>query len=214
MKPAAPEIRNFEIHSPARPTSINGGSTSMLNAAQPSHRALFSARESNVDGDGALPPGKVERRSVLKALGAASASLSAGALVGTLARAGENGSISKGDAALLRFAAAAEIIESDLWLQYAELGGVQDDELPALASSLIPGYPNKPTGGNAAYTKALQFLDTDMPQYIHDNTEDELSHEHFINAYLASKGAETVSLEHFRICMAARRPGRTRTSPG
>src|SRR4029077_16075134 len=120
--------------------------TSMLNAVQPPDRALFSAREASADGHGALPPGKVERRAFLKALGAASAAISAGALEGTSAKAGENGSISKGDAALLRFAAAAEIIESDLWLQYAELGGVQDDELPALASSLIPGYPNKPTG--------------------------------------------------------------------
>ena len=63
----------FEIHAPARATSVNGGSTSMLNAAQPSDRALLSARESSVDGHGALSPGKVERRSFLKALGAAGA---------------------------------------------------------------------------------------------------------------------------------------------
>src|SRR6185312_5771763 len=129
----------------------------------------------------------VGRRSVLKVLGAAGAALSAGALTKTPARAAEISS-----------AAAAEIIESDLWLQYAELGGVQDDEVAKLAASLIPGYPPKATGGNAAYTKALQFLDMDMPQYIHDNTEDELSHEHFINTYLASKGAEMVNLDHFR----------------
>ena len=55
-------------------------------------------------------------------------------------------SISKGDAALLRFAAAAEIIESDLWLQYQELAGTQDDEVSALASKLIPGYPPTATG--------------------------------------------------------------------
>jgi hypothetical protein len=170
----------------------------MLNAAQPSDRALLSARESSVDGHGALSPGKVERRSFLKALGAAGAALTGGALSGTASNAKENGSISKGDAALLRFAAAIELIESDLWLQYAELGGVQDDEVAKLASSLIPGYPNKATGGNAAYIKALQFLDMDMPQYIHDNTEDELTHEHFINTYLASKGADMVNLDHFR----------------
>jgi hypothetical protein len=213
MKPAPPEILTFEIHAPARATSMNGGNTSMLKTSHPSDRALFSARESNIDGDGALAPGKVERRSFLKTLGAAGAALSAGALVGASAKAAENGLISKGDAALLRFAAAAEIIESDLWLQYAELGGVQDDELPTLASSLIPGYPNKPTGGNAAYTTALQFLDTDMPQYIHDNTEDELSHEHFINAYLASKGAETVSLEHFRILHGSQATGANKNFP-
>jgi hypothetical protein len=170
----------------------------MLNAARGSDRALFPARESSVDTHESLSPGKVERRSFLKALGASTAVLSAGALVETPSRAAENGSISKGDAALLRFAAAIELIESDLWLQYAELGGVQDDEVAKLASSLIPGYPNKATGGNAAYTKALQFLDMDMPQYIHDNTEDELTHEHFINTYLASKGADMVNLDHFR----------------
>jgi hypothetical protein len=213
MKPAVPEIRGFETHAPARPTFINGGNTSMLNAARGSDRALFPARQPSVDSHEPLSSGKVERRSFLKALGVSSAALSAGALVETPSRAAENGSISRGDAALLRFAAAAEIIESDLWLQYAELGGVQDDELPALASSLIPGYPNKPTGGNAAYTKALQFLDTDMPQYIHDNTEDELSHEHFINRYLASKGAEPVSLEHFRILHGSQAIGANKNFP-
>ncbi len=100
-------------------------------------------------------------------------------------------SISKGDAALLRFAAAAEIIESDLWLQYQELAGTQDDEVSALASKLIPGYPPTATGGNPKYTADLQKLDGDMPQYIHDNTEDELTHEQFINTYLAFKGAAT-----------------------
>jgi hypothetical protein len=181
----------------------------MLNSAQPSDRALFSARESSVDGHGALSPDKVERRSFLKALGAASAALSAGALEATPSRAGENGRISKGDAALLRFAAAAEIIESDLWLQYAELGGFQDDhdELAALASKLIPGYPNKATGGNAAYIKALQVLDMDMPQYIHDNTEDELTHEFFLNTYLAFKGADMVNLDKFRTLPSSQATG-------
>ena len=185
----------------------------MLNAAQPSDRALFPARESNVEGHGALFPGKVERRSFLKAFGATGAALSAGALEGTPSRAAENGRISRGDAALLRFAAAAEIIESDLWLQYAELGGVQDGEVPKLASSLIPGYPGMPTGGNAAYTKALQVLDTDMPQYISDNTEDELSHEHFINAYLAFKGAEMVNLDKFRILHGSQATGANKNFP-
>lgn len=184
----------------------------MLNPAQPSDRALFSAGESSVDGEGALSPGKVERRSFLKALGAAGAALSAGALEGTPSRAA-NGSISKGDAALLRFAATAEIIESDIWLQYAELGGVQGDELPKLASSLIPGYPATPTGGNKAYTKALQFLDMDMPQYISDNTEDELTHEAFLNAYLAFKGADMVNLDKFRTVPGSQATGANKHFP-
>jgi len=37
-----------------------------------------------------------------------------------------------------------------------------------------------------------------MPQYIHDNTDDERSHAAFLNNYLMSKGAEPVSLERFR----------------
>jgi hypothetical protein len=105
-----------------------------------------------------------------------------------------SGALTKGDAAILRFLAAAEIIESDLWLQYAELGGSQtqpngkpENELPGL-----------PTGGNTPYTLALQQLDGDMPQYIHDNTEDEISHFMFINAYLASKGADQVNLDQFQ----------------
>jgi hypothetical protein len=97
----------------------------------------------------------------------------------------KNGSLPPGDAAILRFLAAAEIIETDLWIQYNELGGVQDKEVPGVA------------GGNPLYTAALQLLDGDMPQYIHDNTDDEISHFKFINAYLASKGADIVDLSPF-----------------
>ena len=99
----------------------------------------------------------------------------------------ESGRLTQGDAAILRFLAAAEIIESDLWVQYNELGGVQDKERPELGG-----------GGSPAYIAALENLDGDMPQYIHDNTDDELSHAAFINAYLASKGAATVNLDQFR----------------
>jgi hypothetical protein len=77
----------------------------------------------------------VQRRSFLKGLGFAGAALSAGALLTTVAGAEErSGSLTRGDAAILRLLAAAEIIESDLWLQYAELGGIQDDELTTLAT--------------------------------------------------------------------------------
>lgn len=113
-------------------------------------------------------------------------------------RQGDSDKLTKGDVAILQFLAAAEIIESDLWLQYQELGGVQDDEVATLASKLIPGYPAKATGGNPLYMQDLLPLDSDMSQYIHDNTEDELTHEVFINEYLASKGAEQVNLDQFR----------------
>ena len=125
--------------------------------------------------------GVVKRRSFLKGLGIAGATLSAGALLGAEGNAQSTrstGKLSKGDAALLRFAAAAELIEADLWQQYNELGGVQ--------------------GGNPAYMAALSNLDGDMPQYISDNTDDELSHAAFLNAYLMSKGEEPVDLDPFR----------------
>lgn len=95
------------------------------------------------------------------------------------------GHLSRGDAALLRFAAAAEILETDFWVQYNELCGVPDSEVPGGT-------------GNPAFTAALSVLDSDMAQYVHDNTDDEFTHQNFLNAYLASKGAGQVSLEPFR----------------
>jgi hypothetical protein len=124
----------------------------------------------------------VRRRGFLKGLGVAGAMLPAGALLASRVSAAETdagrGELTKGDAAILRFLAAAEILETDLWQQYNELGGVN--------------------GGNAAYMAALQNLDGDMPQYITDNTDDEVSHAAFLNAYLESRGAEAVNLDEFR----------------
>src|SRR5882724_5351050 len=131
-------------------------------------------------------PNDVRRRSFLKGLGVVGAALSAGSLLTGEAEAQDrSGIITVGDVAILRFLAATELIETDLWQQYNELGGIQDSEVPG-------------GSGSRLYTKALEVLDGDMPQYIHDNTEDELTHELFINAYLVSKGAEPVSLEQFR----------------
>jgi hypothetical protein len=132
----------------------------------------------------------VKRRSFLKGLGIAGAALSAGNLLGNEAHAQTSRStskLSKGDVALLRFAAAAELIEADLWQQYNELGGVQ--------------------GGNPAYIAALSNLDEDMPQYIADNTDDELSHAAFLNAYLISKGEEPVDLDAFRTLPSSQATG-------
>jgi hypothetical protein len=150
----------------------------------------------------------IRRRSFLKGLGVAGAALSAGSFLGTTAQAQTgSGPITQGDAAILRFLAAAEIIESDLWLQYQELLGVQDNEVSFTASKQIPRYPAKATGGNSAFTTQILKLDTDMPQYIHDNTEDELTHETFINAYLISKGFDPVSLDAFRNLPSSRATG-------
>jgi hypothetical protein len=98
--------------------------------------------------------------------------------------------LTAGDAALLRFAAAAEILEADFWIQYNELGGVQDDEVPGGT-------------GNEDYTEAIEVLDEDMPIYIHDNTDDEITHHTFLNAYLVSKGAPPANLDPFRTLMGS-----------
>ncbi|MGI8961698.1 MAG: twin-arginine translocation signal domain-containing protein [Bryobacteraceae bacterium] len=131
------------------------------------------------------------RRSFLRgSLATGAATVGAGILGSGLSAFGEgkeegSGRLDKGDAAILRFLAAAEIIETDLWVQYNELGGIQDREEPD-------------GSGNPLYTDALTILDGDMAQYIHDNTDDEFTHWHFINAYLASKGADKVDLDRFR----------------
>lgn len=141
---------------------------------------------------------KLERRSFLKgfgAVGAASALLPVSLLTGSNARAeGNSAQLNRGDAAILRFLAAAEIIETDLWQQYNELGGVQDKEVPGGSGSPI-------------YTTALQVLDGDMPQYIHDNTEDEFTHQDFINAYLNSQGIDPVNLDQFRTLPSSKASG-------
>jgi hypothetical protein len=112
--------------------------------------------------------------------------MGAGALGGLSAVTAEaSGGITRGDAAILRFLAALEILETDFWQQYNELGGVQDPEVPGGT-------------GSQPYTKALTVLDADMPQYIHDNTEDEFTHFDFINHYLTAHGASAVDLGRFR----------------
>jgi hypothetical protein len=124
---------------------------------------------------------QANRRSFLRnSLVASAATAGVGLLSNGLSALGatSGGGITEGDAAILRFLAAAEILETDLWQQYMELGG-QDS----------------PASG---YKTGLQRLDGDMPQYISDNTDDEMSHELFINAYLKSKGATQVDLDQFR----------------
>jgi hypothetical protein len=111
-----------------------------------------------------------------------------------------SGSLSKGDAAILRFLQALETIEADLWRQYAELGG-PSASTGTLGLSPIDledqnGKPI-PFGLAPLYNFALQILDGDMPQYIVDNTDDEFSHESFLKNYLASKGADVVDLSKF-----------------
>jgi hypothetical protein len=151
---------------------------------------------------------ELPRRSFLKGMGVAGVALSAGAVLPSVLNAQAGGAtITKGDAAILRFLAAAEILETDLWLQYNEFGGTQDGEVEKLASQMIPGYPATPTGGNSLYLQDLLPLDSDMSQYISDNTEDELSHEVWINNYLVAHGAAPANLEQFRTLPSSKATG-------
>ncbi len=144
----------------------------------------------------------VDRRSFLKgSLLAGGAAVGAGLLTsGTLASAQANsqqtGPLSAGDIAILRFVAAAELIEADLWTQYAELGGIG-------TNPPIEVDPNQTLNN---YQIALSNLDSDGPQYITSNWKDELTHAAFLNAYLESRGAEPVNFDEFETL-----PGSTAT---
>jgi hypothetical protein len=138
--------------------------------------------------------GFLSRRSFLgKSLAVGAGTIGAGLLANAPTARGSGG-LTAGDEAILRFLAAAELIEADLWQQYNELGGIQDPEVPGGT-------------GNPAYTAALQVLDGDMNQYVHDNTDDEITHAAFLNAYLASKGAEPVNLDQFRTLPSSQATG-------
>ena len=143
----------------------------------------------------------IDRRSFMKKslVTAGTATATAGLLTSGLPlmakdmRKEQGGALTKGDAALLRFAAAAEILETDFWVQYNELAGIQDEEVPG-------------GSGNEAYQVKFENIDDDFPQYIHDNTDDEFTHWKFLNGYLVSKGFDPVDLERFRTL-----PGSTAT---
>jgi hypothetical protein len=132
------------------------------------------------------------RRSFL--VGAGTGALGAGVLGSVGVATAKAGRITAGDAAILRFLAALEAIEFDLWQQYNEFGGIQDRELPG-------------GSGNAAYTEALSMLDSDMAQYVHDNTDDERSHVAFLNAYLVAHGLPPANLDRFRTLPSSQASG-------
>src|ERR1700742_1409535 len=143
--------------------------------------------------------GSVDRRSFMKSglLAGGAATVGVGLLAKTTS-AQERGRLNEGDAAILRFLAAAELIESDLWTQYAELGGIGNNQ-----PIEINPNPNPPLNN---YQLALSNLDSDGPQYITSNTLDEVSHAAFLNAYLESRGAEPVNFAQFETL-----PGSTAT---
>ena len=133
------------------------------------------------------PPSKsyVSRRSFLGRTIALGAGTMGASLLTGIRTAQASGGLSQGDAALLRFPAALELLEADFWIQYNELGGSQDNEVSG-------------GSGNPAYTEALEVIEDEMQDYIHDNTDDEITHHQFLNAYLVSKGAAPANLDQFR----------------
>ena len=136
----------------------------------------------------------ISRRSFLGTGLAVGAGAAGAGLLAEGAPAFADGGLTRGDAAILRFLAAAEILEADLWQQYNELAGIQDSEVPG-------------GSGNQAYHDAVAVLDEDMDQYIHDNTDDEFSHAAFINAYLEAHGKDMVDLDQFRTLLSSKATG-------
>src|SRR5438093_2319226 len=159
-------------------------STSNPNVKEPTINRV-ETREDNLEDRSKPLRSSMSRRSFLGTSLAVGAGTIGAGLLANAPTASASVDLTVGDADILRFLAAAEIIEADLWQQYNELGGIQDPEVPGGT-------------GNPAYTAALAVLDEDMDQYIHDNTDDEISHFTFLNAFLASKGAEPVNLDQFR----------------
>ena len=138
--------------------------------------------------------GAISRRSFLgTSLALGAGTIGAGLLPG-IQTASARGGLTPGDAALLRFPAALELLEADFWIQYNELGGIQDDEVPG-------------GSGNEAYTDALEVIEDEMQDYIHDNTDDEITHHQFLNAYLVAHGADPANLDPFRMLMGSTATG-------
>ena len=133
----------------------------------------------------------VNRRSFMKGgVVAGAATVAAGMLASRLPAMAQSKSssaaLSASDTAILQFLAAAELIEADMWVQYAELGGVN---------------------ASNPYQVAFTNLDGDGQQYISSNTLDEITHEKFLNAYLTLKGAPPVNLDQFRTLPSSKATG-------
>jgi len=135
------------------------------------------------------------RRAFLRgSLAAGAGTIGLGLLGNTSSIKASRGGLTPGDAALLRFPAALELLEADFWIQYNELGGIPDPEVPGGT-------------GNPLYTAALEVLDSDMAQYVHDNTDDEITHHQFLNAYLMAHGEAPANLDPFRTLMGSTATG-------
>ena len=162
--------------------------------ANGSSRSESRPLEDNVEKRSKARKRYISRRSFLGNTIAIGAGTMGAGLLASIRTAEASGGLTPGDAALLRFPAALELLEADFWIQYNELGGVQDSEVPGGT-------------GNPLYTAALAVLDEDMAQYIHDNTDDEITHHTFLNAYLVSKAAAPANLDPFRTLMGSTATG-------
>src|ERR1700719_3432102 len=158
-------------------------------------------KEKKMKKDETVFSGRKNRRSFLKngmvAAGAMTAGVGLVSGSAAFAEDDDRAGITKGDIAILTFLSALEQVEADLWIKYAELGGGTNQGLSH--GDLVQNGKNIVTGLAPAYITGLLVLDGDMPQYIADNTDDEISHHAFLNNYLESKGAKTVDLSSFAI---------------
>ena len=164
--------------------------------------------------DGSVFSGRNNRRSFLKngmvAAGAMTAGVGLVSGSAAFADSEDRAPVTKGDIAILTFLSALEQVEADLWIQYAELGGPTPQVPSSIGLSGIDLSQNGKaisTGLAPGYVTALQVLDTDMPQYIADNTDDEISHHRFLNNYLQSKGAAPIDLSPFAVIPPSRVSG-------
>ena len=148
-------------------------------------------KENKMKKDRSVISSPRDRRSFLKTGLAATGAVTMG--TGFLARGttafaqqtSSSSSLTAGDVAILQFLAAGEALEADFYTQYNELGGHRDAEVSGGT-------------GNRIYAQALRRINPNFSQYIHDITDDEMSHQNFLNAYLVSKGADPVDMEPFR----------------
>ncbi len=150
-----------------------------LNVQNESHnqRTALELASAPTNAEGIGSNRRFARRSFVRglALGAASLWPVGAALANPGGKKQALGHISEGDAAILRFLAAAEILETDLWQQYTEFADL-----------------------DSPYGDALEVIDDDMPAYIDQNTADEFSHQSFLNAFLVKMHKQPVDLEPFR----------------
>jgi hypothetical protein len=159
---------------------------------QENHDSQVRIAEAGVAQERTQRPSQLGRRSFFKRMSLGGATLVSGGGVfarSQMARSLDSGGLSKGDVAILRLLAAAEILEADAWQQYKEI-------------SL----------GNLPFIQAIQVLDGDMPTYVNQNTRDEFSHAAFLNSYLTAKGHEPVTLEAFRSLPSSQASGSNKTA--